>query len=218
MKNRFFITGTDTGVGKTHVLSLLLKQLKESGFSPTVIKPIETGCAKRDGNLIPEDATLLAKIACMEDIDIVCPYRFEHPVAPYVASKLEKKRINIKKIKSILDGLSEPVFVEGAGGLMVPILKNFFMIDLAKYLDLDVIFVASLRLGTINHTLLSLEALKRRKIAVRGIILNDIEGVETIATKTNFQIIKELTNCPILSVIPFGKNVKPIPNISKFLS
>lgn len=169
------------------------------------MKPIETGCKNVDGKLIPEDALRLANIINLEEkLDLLCPYRFETPVAPYVASKIENKTIKLEEIKKAFELLSEPLFVEGAGGLMVPIFKDFFMIDLIKYLSLEVIFVAPLRLGTINQTMLSIEALERRKIPIKGIILNDTEGIKTPATETNFAILRELQPYPVLTIVPFN--------------
>lgn len=199
---RYFVTGTDTGIGKTYTLSLILRSLICKGINPGVMKPIETGCKRCGNELIPEDALALARIAGIEDrLADVCPYRFELPLAPYVASKLENKEIVISKIRDISKKFNEPLFVEGAGGLMVPILKDFFMIDLVKYLSLEVIFVAPLRLGTINHTLLSIEAMERRGIKIKGIILNDLDGIETVATKTNPAVLSELQKYPVLGQI-----------------
>ncbi len=207
MKGRFFVTATDTGVGKTYVLSLILRFLVEKGIKPSVMKPVETGCVVKYGMLIPEDAERLAKIVGAENsLEHICPFRFETPVAPYVASQLEKKEIDVEKIKKIAGLFPEPLFVEGAGGLMVPVLKNFFMIDLIKLLNTEVIFVAPLRLGTINHTLLSIEALEKRGIKIKGIILNDTEGLENMATKTNPSVLSELQPYPILAIVKRCQN------------
>lgn len=214
---RYFVTGTDTGIGKTYVLSLILKFFIEKGFLPSVMKPVETGCRNDKGDLIPEDGLQLADIVKMSNqLDKIVPYRFETPVAPYVASLLEKKQIDLKNIKQISDNMKEPFFVEGAGGLMVPILNNFFMIDLPNYLNLEVIFISPLRLGTINQTLLNIEAMEKRKIKIKGIILNDTDGIETPATKTNPTILKELQPYPIIAVVPF--KAKALPDFSLLLS
>lgn len=199
---RYFVTATDTGVGKTYVLSLILKSLIAKGIKPSVMKPVETGCRRDGERLIPEDALTLAKIVGLEaKLEEVCPFRFELPLAPYVAARLEGRTVSLESIKEIASRFDEPLFVEGAGGLMVPILKDFFMIDLIKYLDLEVIFVAPLRLGTINQTLLSIEAMERRDIKIKGIILNDTEGIETPASKTNPSVLAELQRYPILAIV-----------------
>ncbi|GAB4438409.1 MAG: dethiobiotin synthase [bacterium] len=208
---RYFITGTDTGIGKTFVLSLIIKYLISKGVKPYVMKPIETGCINQGGKLVPEDAQSLAKITGLEDrLDDVCPYRFELPLAPYVASRLEKREISVDKIKEVSEKFGEPLFVEGAGGLMVPVLKNFFMVDLAKYLGLEVIFIAPLRLGTINHTLLSIEAMEKRGVAIKGIIMNDTDGIETVATKTNPEVLTELQPHKLIGVVPFKAEALPV--------
>ncbi len=201
---RYFVTGTDTGVGKTYVLSLILKFFIANGYYPSVMKPIETGCSTYKGELIPEDGLQLSDIVKMSNqLDKVVPYRFETPVAPYVASLLENKEIDLNNIKQLSDNLKEPLFVEGAGGLMVPIKRNFFMIDLVNYLNLEVIFISPLRLGTINQTLLNIEAMERRNLKIKGIILNDTDGIVTPATRTNPEVLKELQPYPVIAVVPY---------------
>lgn len=213
---RYFITGTDTGVGKTYVLSLILKFFIANGYLPSVMKPIETGCSTDKGELIPEDGLQLSDIVKMSNqLDKVVPYRFETPVAPYVASLLENKEIDLNNIKQLSDNLKEPLFVEGAGGLMVPIKRNFFMIDLANYLNLEVIFISPLRLGTINQTLLNIEAMERRNLKIKGIILNDTDGIVTPATKTNPCVLKELQPYPVIAVVPY--KALTLPDFSALL-
>lgn len=211
---KYFITGTDTGVGKTYVTISLIKYYMSLGYIVKAIKPVETGCIKKNGNLYPEDAGKFAELTG-QDLDEVCPYKFEIPVAPYVASQLENVNIDIGKIKNHVDSVYSKLIreyseektillIEGAGGLMVPVTKKIMMIDFPILLETPVILVSRLSLGTINHTLLSLEALERRNITVKGVILNNALGLKTVAELTNEQILKEYLKFPILSVL--GKN------------
>ncbi len=200
----FFVTATDTGVGKTYVLTLILKYLRYKGADPSAIKPIETGCQEINDKLIPEDGLNIAKaLDQLSRLERICPVRFKTPVAPYTATLLEKKEIDLDDIFCRIRNLKEPFFVEGAGGLMVPVTKEYFMIDFPKDLNLEVILISPLRIGTINHSLLSIDALKRRDIKIKGIILNDNDGIETPASKTNLQILSQLTDVDILGVVPF---------------
>ncbi len=208
---KYFIAGTDTGVGKTYVTLSLIKFYMSQGYVVKAIKPVETGCIKKNGNLYPEDAGKFAELTG-QDVDEVCPYKFEIPVAPYVASQLENVHIDIDKIKNhvftvynkLIKEYPEEktiLFIEGAGGLMVPVTKKIMMIDFPLILETPVILVARLSLGTINHTLLSLEALEKRNINVRGVILNNVQGLKTVAELTNEQFLKKYLKLPILSVL-----------------
>ncbi|MCX7991011.1 MAG: dethiobiotin synthase [Proteobacteria bacterium] len=204
---RYFVTGTDTGIGKTYTLTLMLKFFIHKGLDVFAIKPIETGCLEESGRLIPEDGIKIASaINGLDNLDEICPVRFKTPQSPYSADKIEKRGIDLDKIKKIISKRSSPVFIEGAGGLLVPVFKNYFMIDMAKELADEILLVSSLRLGTINHTLLSIEAIKKRGLKIAGIILNDNDGKEEISKKTNFEVLKELTEERLLGVIPFNFN------------
>jgi dethiobiotin synthetase len=216
---KYFITATDTGVGKTYVTASLIRFYKSKNYKVKAIKPIETGCVKKGKNLIPEDASLYANLTG-QSLDEVCLYKFTTPVSPYTASKLEKREIDIDKIKTHVNTVYEKLvknykdkavlFIEGAGGLMVPITKSFMMIDFPLLLNAPVILVSSLRLGTINHTLLSIEALERRNIPIKGIILNNALGLNTIAESTNESILQELINIPILYVLRRDEQISQI--------
>src|SRR5437870_3992669 len=148
-----FITGTDTGVGKTHVTAALLRELRRQGVAAAAFKPIACGPGGRD------DARQFARLMNNEiPLDIINPIFLRHPLAPSVAARLEHRRIDPDRVHSAFDLLTSafcPVLVEGAGGLLVPIRRNYFVVDLARELGLPVIVVSRLSLGTINHTLLT---------------------------------------------------------------
>lgn len=215
---KYFITGTDTGVGKTYVTVSLIKYFKSHGYIVKAIKPVETGCLEKNNILYPEDAGKFSELTG-QLLDEVCLYKFKTPVAPYVASQLEKKSIDINRIKEHVDKVYNDLItsygrektlllVEGAGGLMVPVTKDFMMIDFPSLLEIPVILVARLSLGTINHTLLSLEALERRNISVRGVILNNSLGLKTVAELTNEKVLKEYLKVPILDVLELNDEIR----------
>ncbi|MEO0295768.1 MAG: dethiobiotin synthase [candidate division WOR-3 bacterium] len=215
---KYFIAGTDTGVGKTYVTISLIKYFKSLGYVVKAIKPVETGCVKKGKDLYPEDAGKFSDLT-KQPLNEVCLYRFEIPVAPYVASQIEKKNIEVNRIKDHVDRVYNDLvtsygkektilLIEGAGGLMVPVTKDFMMIDFPKLLEAPVILVARLGLGTINHTLLSLEALERRDIPVKGVILNNTLGLKTEAELTNEQVLKEYLKVPILYTLEMNGEIK----------
>ncbi len=164
MKSGIFITGTDTGVGKTHVTAGLLTELRRRGISAAAFKPIACGPGGR------HDAKIYAAIMNHEQpLNVINPVYLRHPLAPSVAARIERKRIDLRKILATYRYLAknyDVVLVEGAGGLLVPIQKNYFVADLAKALKLPVLIVARLGLGTINHTLLTVREARARKLKV----------------------------------------------------
>jgi dethiobiotin synthetase len=170
-----FIAGTDTGVGKTIVATGLIALARKTGLCAVGYKPIETGCADINGELYPEDGAALVRAS--EDaigLQECVALRFRLPAAPLRAAKMAGESVNpgqlINRFESLRTRYS-PVIVEAAGGLMVPVTERYMMIDLAVDLGLPVILVARTRLGTINHTLLSLEALAARDLKIRAVIL-----------------------------------------------
>jgi len=154
-----------------------------------------------------------------ESLDLINPVFFEKPLAPYVASKIQKRDINLKRVFKawkILRRKYEFLVVEGVGGILVPIKKNYFVINLIKDLKLPVIVVTKPFLGTINHTLLTLKVLRENKIKILGIVINGIKNL-SIAEKTNPDVIAKLGRCKILAKIPFNKRLRDIKNLSIYL-
>lgn len=205
----FFITGTDTGVGKTFVSSGLLRAFKKMGLNACPMKPVETGCKIRRGKLVPEDAVKLIKASGVkESLDLINPYRLKHPLAPSVAAKLESIKIKKNKIISSYKTLSKKydiTVVEGAGGIMVPVYGNYLFIDLVKDLKLPLIIVARPGLGTINHTLLTIETARKRGIDVLGVIINHaLRTKKGLAEKTNPEVIERLGKVPVLGIVPYS--------------
>lgn len=207
-----FITGTDTGVGKTIVAAGLAAQFKKSGFDVGVMKPIQTGCQFRRGKWIAPDARFLLQAAGIDDpMDWVCPYRFKTPAAPLVAADRERRTIDLGRITEAyrhLASLHRFVVVEGIGGLLTPITPTVSAVDLALLLKLPLIVVASSRIGTLNHTLLTVRCAQQTGAAVLGIILNcPRPSARSIAEKTNSQVLSRLCPAPVLGAIPFMAGV-----------
>ena len=199
----FFITGTDTAVGKTHVIALLLAELRRRGIRAAAMKPIACG---PDGR---HDAERYAALMNHEQpLDVLNPVYLRHPLAPSVAAKLERRSIDLRKITRsyrLLAADYSPLLVEGAGGLLVPIKRNYFVADLARDLDLPLLIVARLGLGTLNHTLLTVRQAQAMGLKVAGIILNDTTGNKrSLAEKTNIKAVPELCGVPLLGVVPHG--------------
>jgi dethiobiotin synthetase len=218
MVKGFFITGTDTGVGKTIITAALIKAAHILGFSACGMKPIETGCRRtenKEGNnsLIPSDGTFLREITGTgESIDLITPIRFENPLAPLPASEIEDKPIDLDKIKTAYKELSnkyDVIIVEGIGGLLVPIKRDHFVIDLAKDFGLPIIVVSKPGLGTINHTMLTVNYAIKEGFDVAGIIINYTRPPEsTLAENTNPEIIKRLSPVPVIGTFPYLKDLE----------
>jgi dethiobiotin synthetase len=202
-----FVTGTDTGVGKTVVSAALAWTLKQSGKRVVVMKPVQTGTDS--GGLM--DIEFVQRVIGVDyPLDEVCPYRFPHPLAPLVASSLIGERIDLGRIRSAFHGLSsthETVIVEGAGGLLVPITEGYLMSDLASDLKLHIIVVVRPGLGTLNHTLLTLESARTRGLKVLGIVINRFPPDPGLAERTNPGLIAKMTGEPILGVLPLDPEI-----------
>ena len=204
--NGIFITGTDTGVGKTVVAAGLALVLRERGMRVGVMKPVATGCVGEGKRLISGDAVYLLEAAENEHPLLSNPLRFRNALAPSVASVIEKKEIPIERILKAYRELQRHydfIIVEGIGGLLVPITRDYFVANLIHEFGLPLVVVARGGLGTINHTLLTLDAATIRGFEVRGLIFNRMPRVNvSIAEITNPKVIHDLTGIPILGTLP----------------
>ena len=203
-----FVCGTDTGVGKTIVTGALCAYLNDCGIRSGAFKPLESGCKPADGmkrHLERADSEFLKKMAGMgEPLDTINPYNFEEALAPGVAAERKNQKITFKKIKNNLCELRKKykvIFIEGAGGLLVPINHLKTNLDLIRELRIPVLVVARLGLGTINHTLLTLNCLQHHKIQVLGVILNETTPEKNLAEETNPGILKKY-RVPLLGIFP----------------
>jgi dethiobiotin synthetase len=196
-KLQLLISGTDTGVGKTTVACSLATQFTQRGMRVGVMKPAETGCALRDGEMIALDAVALRAAAVSNDaIELICPYRYATPLAPAAAAVLEDREPpDLRRIAAIYERLAadrDVMLVEGAGGLAVPLTWSENYTDLARLLSLELVLVVGNRLGCINGTVLSLEYAAQRGVGIKGYILNDLEAESSPASQTNARSLESL--------------------------
>ncbi len=205
-----FITGTDTGVGKTIMSGAIARYLVEKGIDCGVMKPMESGCRSEEGRLIPADGTYLKAAARSSDpIDLITPYRFATPLSPYALMIQEKAEpVDLKKIAEGYQGLAAKhrfMIIEGMGGLMVPLTAEHALIDLIRLLKLPVLLVARSGLGTLNHTLLSLRYGQSRGIIFLGVLLNQSSSRIEPSEKTNQMILSERCTLPVIGPFPYIK-------------
>jgi len=201
-----FVTGTDTEVGKTFVSALLLKILLEQGVRATYFKPVATGCTLKGTTLVAEDLEVVREISGAALIaPLHCPLKFLKPLAPLAASRLEGKALEVSTMRSAFEELREGssfIVAEGVGGLLVPLTENYTLLDFVEETRLPALVVARPGLGTINHTLLTLGALKAREIPVLGFVTNGHKKKEDEAAATSPGIIEEFSHVPFLGHIP----------------
>lgn len=210
-----FITGTDTGVGKTRVAAMLVRALRSAGAASVDavgFKPI--CCGGR------EDAELLAEASggavALNDVN---PVWLRPPVAPYTAAMIEGRTVDVALVRekfTQLRAAHAAVIVEGAGGWLVPVARNFLMADLAAEFALPVLVVAANRLGVINHTLLTVAAIQARGLRCVGVLLNQVQSPadDDAAVLTNASVLGELLDVPLLGEVIFGAEALP-PALSK---
>ncbi len=217
MGKGYFITGTDTGVGKTLVAGGLAALYRDRGLDVGVMKPVATGCKRVNNTLISDDAIFLKNVAEVDDeYELINPVSFEQPLAPTVAARLSNSKIDLEKIRKNYDSLCafhEYIIVEGIGGLLVPLDAYYFVVDMATEMELPLIVVSRPTLGTINHTLLTVSYARQHGLDVKGIIINETaEHTDDNVKRTNAEEIKRLTELPILGVIPFDERL----NINRY--
>jgi len=204
-KQGIFITGTDTGVGKTVTTLALGLMCKEKGIDVGVMKPVQ--CAGQDAQWLKRSLSL------KDPLREINPYFAKEPLSPDLAFRRKRQTIDVGRIHSLYKKLQdrhELMLVEGAGGLMVPLKKNYLISDLIKDLDLEVIIVSRLGLGTINHTLLTVQLAQSLGLRVKGIIFcESTKGSKGVVEHTNPGIIKQYTTVPLLGTIPFFPDLEP---------
>lgn len=197
-----FVTGTDTGVGKTVVGCAVAEGLRARGVDVGVMKPIETGVGPQG----PLDAIALAEAAGVDDpLERVCPQRFALPAAPSAAAAREGTVVDLDAIRNAYAALAARrsfLLVEGAGGLLVPIAAGFSMADLARELGLPLLVVARGRLGTINHTRLTLEVAEARGLPVAGIVISHGAAPLAAADVANLEALREELGARLLGELP----------------
>jgi len=215
MGKGIFITGTDTGVGKTFVAATLAAYLRDAGYRVGVMKPAETGCEERDGKLIPADAMRLKDASgCAEPIERICPYRLPEPLAPSIAAARAGVKIDVDHMLAVYAEISathDVTLVEGAGGLMVPLLPSYTYADFARVFKLPILVVAANKLGAINHLLLTLEHASCKGLRTLGYVLNRISNDTSPAAETNREVLSNLTGIPCFGELPFVESIESRP-------
>lgn len=206
-----FITATDTHVGKTVATFVLGTLLKRQGYSIGVMKPVQ--CAGSDAQFLKKQLGLKDKL------ELINPCYAPEPLSPHLAFRRARKSVDVPKIKrafKLLSTLYDVLLIEGAGGLMVPLKDNYFVADLIKDLDAEIIIVSRLGLGAINHTLLTIDQARARGIKIKGIAFSDGRGgTKNVAEKTNPQEIKRLRKVNVLGTIPYLNRISEKEVIKK---
>jgi dethiobiotin synthetase len=233
-----FITGTDTDVGKTVIAGAIanyfLREQKaqkggqprlsrKGGMSPfssrvAVSKPVATGCVRRREGLVSEDAEFLASCADARfPLDVICPQRYKEPLAPAVAAERAKQPLDwtaIDRSLQLMSRQSDVIIVEGVGGILVPLDARHTVLDTARWLRLPAVIVARAGLGTINHTLLTIEALRNAGVSIAGVVINRYPpDTPATAEETNPRAIEKYGKVPILAIVPNEPALKrpPLP-------
>lgn len=203
MASRYFVTGTNTDIGKTFVTAALAKLSISLGKTTAVMKPIQTGTDEYESDLsvINNLAPDLEKYSK----DLLCPYEFPLGASPHLAAKEVGKVIDPQKVldayKQVDEMRPDTLLVEGAGGIYVPIYENYTMLDLMKEIARPVILVGTVELGAINHALLSIEALRNAGLDIAGVILNKVPLNPSLIELDNIETIKKLGKVPLLGTI-----------------
>ena len=205
------MAGTDTCVGKTIITGLLGRLLVENNYRVITQKWVQTGSGRFSQDIRRHMKLMKRKTADYKDsLSLMSPYTFKFASSPHLAGRLEKAVINIDTIKKSLTSLFEHfdiIIIEGIGGLLVPLSEDKLLIDVIRELRLPVLLVAGNGLGTINHTLLSIEALRSRNIEIIGTIFNNTANdTDDIILKDNPRIVRALSGVEVLGALPYARN------------
>jgi len=204
-KNDYFITGTDTEIGKTFTTSALLRAFAKQGNSTLGLKPISSGAEEIDGVLHNEDVdSLVAASSVKAPQEIVVPYLMRTPAAPHIVAVIENVKMDVQHIASCYQQaqhLADVVLVEGVGGFCVPLDDETSTVDLAQRLALPVILVVGMRLGCINHALLTAQAIKASGLRLAGWVANTVD-TDMKFFEENVQTLKQRLDAPCLAVMP----------------
>ena len=213
----YFITGTDTGVGKTSITVGLAGSMRKMGIDVGVMKPIATGYPNKTGFKSSDVAKLVEAASVKDPENLINPVFLSLPTSPYDATKLLELSIDMPLIFDQfkkLSSLHEMLLVEGIGGIMTPITKNFYVADMVKEMSIETIIVTRATLGTLNHTVMTCKMCKEYGIKIRGLVVNNFDEKGTPAEKNAPSTLYELTNIPILGTIHF---IKDLNNIEKMI-
>jgi len=201
----FFITGTDTGVGKTLIATALINLLVQQGNKVVGMKPVSCGCQQVGGQWLHDDALLMMDASNVKmPYEVINPYAFAPAIAPHLAAFQVGQKISLSLVQEkfqVLRGVADKIVIEGAGGWLVPINDNESMADLAVALGLPVILVVGLRLGCLNHALLTVQSIQEKGAILAGWVANSIDPLFKEET-ANIDSLKTRITAPCLGVIP----------------
>jgi len=219
MNNSFFITGTDTHIGKTEITCALIEFFKKKGYFTIGMKPVAAGTELIDDQIINSDVYKFISInSIKKPVEIINPYSFDQAIAPHIASNSTSNEILFSKIKEnflLLQKETDYLFVEGAGGYKVPLTYNKAIPDLISYLNIPIILVVGIRLGCINHAMLTVEAIKNNHHNFFGWVANCIDSSMNEVDE-NIKYLVNNIEAPFMGKIPFQKKINSI-KISDYL-
>lgn len=209
MIKAYFITGTDTGVGKTLIASALVYKFAQSGLKAAGMKPVAAGCELADGKLISADVAVLIKASNVSaPLEQLNPYAFAGAYAPHIGAREANIGIKLTVIQSAFEALgsvADVIVVEGVGGFCVPLGDNLNTADMSAHLNIPIILVVGLRLGCLNHALLTIGAIKARGLNLTGWVANSIDPAMFMFDE-NLLSLKERIKAPCLGVVPWQVN------------
>ncbi len=210
MTRTFFVTGTNTEVGKTYATAALLHAAAQQGLTTAAVKPVASGCEQTPDGLRNSDAlTLMAAMTQDLEYQQVNPVALEPAIAPHIAAMEAGKRLDVSRLvgicRGVISGKPDLVLIEGAGGWRVPLTPGTFLSDLPKEMELPVILVVGMELGCINHALLTAEAIRRDGLQLAGWVANFVRGPVSDMPRAdaNLMTLKALLPAPCLGVVPF---------------
>jgi len=209
----YFITGTDTGVGKTVITAGLAGSMRKLGVNVGVMKPIATGITQKTGFKSLDVGIIVEASRTKDSEDLINPVFLPIPTSPYDATKLLSLPVDIPLILTTftkLLSIHDVLLVEGIGGIMTPITKNFFVVDMIKAMDIETIIVTRATLGTLNHTMMTYQLCKDFGIKVKGLVINNFDEKGSAAEKNTPITLHEITGLDILGVVPFIKDYNKI--------
>ena len=230
-----FVTGTDTGVGKTLVAAAVASLLRSKGMNVGVMKPVASGGVRVQGvdRLVSEDAVLLADSAKVsDDWALINPICFRKPIAPLTAARLERRPVRLAAIRQAFDALCarhDIVIVEGVGGWLVPLTARLTTADMARAMDLPVLVVSRPLLGTMNHTMLTIESIRRHRLAVFGLVFNEAVqakkgNLDRLIENGNVESLPLLCGTRLIGRLPYARlgsspkaRIKRIGALSRYL-
>jgi dethiobiotin synthetase len=212
IKKRFFIAGTDTDAGKTTVACALLAKARNQGLSTAAVKPVAAGCIETKEGLRNNDAEqLLAQCTMPLYYEQVNPVAFLAPIAPHIAAQQQGQRLQVDRLAGFTSGVlmqgANLTLVEGAGGWRVPVNERETLADLAIALGIPVVLVVGMRLGCINHTLLTVEAITRDGLTLAGWVANCIDP-QMAELDANIMTLQHRIQAPMLGVVPNLANIE----------